>query len=65
MRQQLDYIQLKQDDDITKSRVFEKQKPLGVGMHENGAWTHSPNVQNDPSTSIWSSQTSLVTWGNI
>jgi hypothetical protein len=52
LRQQLDYIQLKQDDDITKSRVFEKQKPLGVGMHENGAWTHSPNVQNDPSTSI-------------
>jgi len=31
--------------------VFEKQKPLGVGMHENGTWAH-PNVQNDPSTNL-------------
>jgi hypothetical protein len=52
LRQQLDYIQSGQDDDITKSRVFEKQKPLGIRMHENGTWANSPNVQNDPCTSL-------------
>ncbi len=30
LKQQLYYIQLGQDDDITKSWVFEKQKPHGV-----------------------------------
>jgi hypothetical protein len=52
MRQQLDYIQLGQNDDLTKLRVSKKQKPLGVGMHEIGAWAHSPNVQNDPNISL-------------
>ncbi len=51
LRQQLDYIQLGQDDDIIELGVFEKQKPLGTKMHENGTWAH-PNVQNDPSTSL-------------
>jgi hypothetical protein len=32
--------------------VFEKKKPPGDGMHENGAWAHSLNVQNDFSTSL-------------
>jgi hypothetical protein len=50
LRQQLDHIQLGQDDDITKLEVFEKQKPLGTEMHENGIWAHSSNVQNDPCT---------------
>jgi hypothetical protein len=36
-RQQLDYIQWKQDDDIIKLGVSEKQKPPGIGMHENCA----------------------------
>ncbi len=58
MRQQLDHIQLGQDDDITKLEVFEKQKPLGTEMHENGIWAHSSNVQNDPCTILWSSYTS-------
>jgi len=40
LRQQLDYVQLEHDDDIIESRVFEKKKPLGVGMHENGTWAH-------------------------
>jgi len=50
--QKLHYIQRRQDDDITKLGVSKKQKPLGIGMHENGAWAHSPNVQNDLSTSF-------------
>ncbi len=37
-RQQLHYIQLRQDDDITKLGVFEKQKPPIIRMHENGAF---------------------------
>ncbi len=45
-------MQLRQDDDNIKLGVFEKEKPLGVGMHENGAWAHSPNVQNDFSISL-------------
>jgi len=35
-KQQLHYIQSRQDDEITKSRISEKQKPLGAKMHENG-----------------------------
>jgi hypothetical protein len=34
-------------------------------MHEIRTWAHSANVQNDPSTNIGSSQTSLTTQGNI
>ncbi len=65
MKQWFDYIQLGQDDDIVESRVSETQKPPKAGMHENGAWAHSPNVQNDHNTNIWSSQTSIATWDNI
>ncbi len=52
LKQQLDYIQLGQDDDIAESRVSKKQKPSKVGMHENGTQAHSPNVQNDTSTNL-------------
>jgi hypothetical protein len=52
LSQQLDYIQLGHDDDIIESRAFEKKKPPKVGMHENGTWAHSPNVQNNLSISL-------------
>jgi hypothetical protein len=37
-KQQLHYIQSKQDDEITKSIIYENQKPLGATMHENGSF---------------------------
>jgi hypothetical protein len=52
LRQQLDYLQLRQDDDIIESRVSKKEKPPRVGMHEHGVWAHSPNVQNDLNTRL-------------
>lgn len=37
-RQQLHCIKLKQDNDITKLGVFEKQKPRKIRMHENAVF---------------------------
>ncbi len=42
------------------ARIF--SSPTDV---EKQAWAHSPNVQSDPTTGLWSSQTSLVTRGSI
>jgi hypothetical protein len=40
LRQQLDYIQLGQVDDIIQLGVSETQETPGIGMHENGVWAH-------------------------
>jgi hypothetical protein len=37
LKQKLHYIQSRWDDDIIELKVSEKQKPLGIRMHENGA----------------------------
>jgi hypothetical protein len=52
LNQQLDYIQFGQDDDIIESWVSKKQNPPTAKMHENGAWAHLPNIQNDHNTNL-------------